>query len=85
MSLAVNRHVGIFFPDKMPRENTTRREWRQSRCRHRSAFTRSTRASWIPSSSTSAKTKAFRKEVEAAGITLGTSVAKMEVRDVEMA
>jgi hypothetical protein len=32
-----------------------------------------------------AKTKAFRKEVEAAGITLGTSVAKMEVRDVEMA
>ena len=32
-----------------------------------------------------AKTKAFRKEVEAAGITLGTSVAKMEVREVEMA
>ena len=32
-----------------------------------------------------AKTKAFRKEVEAAGITLGTNVAKMEVRDVEMA
>ena len=32
-----------------------------------------------------AKTQAFRKEVEAAGITLGTSVAKMEVRDVEMA
>ena len=32
------------------------------------------------------KTKAFRKEeVEAAGITLGTSVAKMEVREVEMA
>ena len=32
-----------------------------------------------------AKTKAFRKEVEAAGITLGTNVAKMEVREVEMA
>jgi len=32
-----------------------------------------------------AKTKAFRREVEAAGITLGTSVAKMEVREVEMA
>jgi hypothetical protein len=32
-----------------------------------------------------AKTKAFRQAVEAAGITLGTSVAKMEVRDVEMA
>jgi hypothetical protein len=32
-----------------------------------------------------AKTQAFRKEVAAAGITLGTSVAKMEVRDVEMA
>src|SRR6266852_2039720 len=32
-----------------------------------------------------AKTKAFRQEVAAAGITLGTSVAKMEVRDVEMA
>src|SRR6266516_3569773 len=32
-----------------------------------------------------AKTKAFRKEVEAAGITLGTTVAKMEVREVEMA
>ena len=31
------------------------------------------------------KTKAFRREVEAAGITLGTSVAKMEVRDVELA
>ena len=106
-------------------ENTPRREWRQSRCRHRSAFTRSTRANWIPSSSTSkrrpsrsmtrsvgrswrpgsigpqnefilirtyedsadleAKTKAFRKETEAAGITLGTNVAKMEVREVEMA
>ena len=32
-----------------------------------------------------AKTKAFRQEIEAAGITLGTTVAKMEVRDVEMA
>src|SRR5881398_1843106 len=32
-----------------------------------------------------AKTKAFRQEVAAAGITLGTSVAKMEVREVEMA
>src|SRR5215468_225498 len=32
-----------------------------------------------------AKTKAFRREVEATGITLGTSVAKMEVREVEMA
>jgi len=32
-----------------------------------------------------AKTKAFRQEVAAAGITLGTSVAKMEVRAVEMA
>jgi hypothetical protein len=32
-----------------------------------------------------AKTKAFRQEVEAAGITLGTNVAKMEVREVEMA
>ena len=32
-----------------------------------------------------AKTQAFRKEVAAAGITLGTSVAKMEVRDVELA
>src|SRR6266851_3229141 len=32
-----------------------------------------------------AKTQAFRQEVEAAGITLGTSVAKMEVREVEMA
>jgi hypothetical protein len=32
-----------------------------------------------------AKTQAFRQAVEAAGITLGTSVAKMEVRDVEMA
>jgi hypothetical protein len=32
-----------------------------------------------------AKTKAFRREVEAAGITLGTNVAKMEVREVEMA
>jgi len=31
------------------------------------------------------KTKAFRREVEAAGITLGTSVAKMEVREVELA
>jgi hypothetical protein len=31
-----------------------------------------------------AKTRAFRQEVEAAGITLGTSVAKMEVREVEM-
>src|SRR5437773_4582140 len=29
-----------------------------------------------------AKTKAFRREVEAAGITLGTTVAKMEVREV---
>jgi hypothetical protein len=109
----------------MPRENTPCGEWRQSRCRHRSAFTRSTRASWIASSSTSkeetkpihdkvgwpivaswvnrpqnefiwirtyedaadleAKTQAFRKEVAAAGITLGTNVAKMEVREVEMA
>src|SRR5262244_3998886 len=32
-----------------------------------------------------AKAKAFRQAVEAAGITLGTSVAKMEVREVEMA
>ena len=32
-----------------------------------------------------AKTQAFRREVAAAGITLGTSVAKMEVREVEMA
>ena len=32
-----------------------------------------------------AKTKAFRQAVEAAGITLGGSVAKMEVREVEMA
>ena len=32
-----------------------------------------------------AKTQAFRQEVAAAGITLGSSVAKMEVRDVEMA
>ena len=32
-----------------------------------------------------AKAQAFRKEVAAAGITLGTSVAKMEVREVEMA
>jgi len=32
-----------------------------------------------------AKTKAFRREVEAAGITLGITVAKMEVREVEMA
>ena len=32
-----------------------------------------------------AKTKTFRAAVAAAGITLGTSVAKMEVRDVEMA
>jgi hypothetical protein len=32
-----------------------------------------------------AQTKAFRQAVEAAGITLGTNVAKMEVRDVEMA
>jgi NIPSNAP protein len=32
-----------------------------------------------------AKTKAFRQAVEAAGITLGTNVAKMEVREVEMA
>jgi len=32
-----------------------------------------------------AKTKAFREAVAAAGITLGTTVAKMEVRDVEMA
>src|SRR5919108_2494710 len=32
-----------------------------------------------------AKTRAFRTEVEAAGITLGTNVAKMEVREVEMA
>ena len=32
-----------------------------------------------------AKTKAFRREVEAAGITLGTNVAKMEVREVERA
>jgi hypothetical protein len=32
-----------------------------------------------------AKTQAFRQAVAAAGITLGASVAKMEVRDVEMA
>jgi hypothetical protein len=32
-----------------------------------------------------AKTQAFRKEVEAAGITLGANVTKMEVREVEMA
>jgi len=32
-----------------------------------------------------AKTQAFRKAVEAAGITLGTNVAKMQVREVEMA
>ena len=32
-----------------------------------------------------AKTTAFRAAVAAAGITLGTTVAKMEVRDVEMA
>lgn len=32
-----------------------------------------------------AKTKAFRQAVADAGITLGTTVAKMEVRDVEMA
>jgi NIPSNAP len=32
-----------------------------------------------------AKTKAFRDAVAAAGITLGTTVAKMEVREVEMA
>src|SRR5215510_9516533 len=32
-----------------------------------------------------AKSQAFRQEVEVAGITLGTSVAKMEVREVEMA
>ncbi len=32
-----------------------------------------------------AKTKAFRAAVDAAGITLGTTVAKMEVREVEMA
>ncbi|ETW99360.1 MAG: hypothetical protein ETSY1_15345 [Candidatus Entotheonella factor] len=32
-----------------------------------------------------AKTKAFREAVAEAGITLGTTVAKMEVRDVEMA
>ena len=32
-----------------------------------------------------AKTKAFREAVAAAGITLGGNVAKMEVREVEMA
>ncbi len=32
-----------------------------------------------------AKTKAFRAAVDAAGMTLGTTVAKMEVREVEMA
>ena len=32
-----------------------------------------------------AKTNAFRQAVAAAGITLGTTVAKMEVREVEMA
>ena len=32
-----------------------------------------------------AKTKAFRAAVDEAGITLGTTVAKMEVREVEMA
>jgi NIPSNAP len=32
-----------------------------------------------------AKTKAFRDAVAAAGITLGGNVAKMEVREVEMA
>jgi NIPSNAP len=32
-----------------------------------------------------AKTKAFREAVAAAGITLGENVAKMEVREVEMA
>jgi hypothetical protein len=32
-----------------------------------------------------AKTKAFREAVAAAGITLGANVAKMEVREVEMA
>jgi len=32
-----------------------------------------------------AKTKAFRDAVAAAGITLGANVAKMEVREVEMA
>lgn len=32
-----------------------------------------------------AKTKAFRQAVADAGITLGTTVAKMEVREVEMA
>jgi NIPSNAP len=32
-----------------------------------------------------AKSKAFREAVAAAGITLGTTVAKMEVREVEMA
>ena len=125
MSISVNRPICIFLPDKSPIENTPRSEWRHSRCRHRSEFIRSTRASWITSSSTSkeetkpihdkvgwpvvaswvnrpqnefiwirtyedaadleAKTKAFRKEVEAAGITLGTNVAKMEVREVEMA
>lgn len=32
-----------------------------------------------------AKTKAFREAVQAAGITLGANVAKMEVREVEAA
>jgi hypothetical protein len=32
-----------------------------------------------------AKTKAFREAVAEAGLTLGTTVAKMEVREVEMA
>ncbi len=32
-----------------------------------------------------AKTKAFRAEADAAGIILGTTVAKMEVREVEVA
>lgn len=32
-----------------------------------------------------AKTKAFRAEADAAGIVLGTTVAKMEVREVEVA
>jgi hypothetical protein len=32
-----------------------------------------------------AKSKAFREAVTAAGITLGATVAKMEVREVEMA
>src|SRR5215510_2530012 len=65
-SIALTRPVGIFFPDTMPREHTPCREWRQSRCRHRSAFTRSTRASWIPSSSTS-KRRPSRSMTRSAG------------------